>query len=697
MSRTTSSVLQLIKKMSLAAALTPSLALAATLTDVSHNELGQNQLELRLTLDEPASLPKHFSINEPARIAVDMADTSSGLSRRLIDINSGVVRNVMIAEAGERTRAVINLDASTPYSIRTEGNDIVIVMRAAGAAAMQTATTHPAAASQVDDVDFRRGEGGEGRVIIRLSDTGAPMDIRDEARRIVVDLPATRLPEAFIRRLDVMDFGTPVKNIDAKPLNGGTRFVITPTGEYEQLAYQADDVLTIEVKRPVKDEIVSGEPRKKKYTGERLTLKFQDIEVRPLLQLIADFTGMNIVVSDSVQGSMSLRLENVPWDQALDIILTSRGLSMRQEGNVMMIAPTAEFAAKDKQELDAKKQAQALDPLYSEFIQVNYAKASDLATIIQGDGSKFLSERGSLTLDTRTNTLLIRDTAEKVEEVRQLVRKLDIPVKQVLIESRIVIATTEFSREIGSRFGVSYVTDNGSDGIITTTGSLEGTDTTVGSALDNLSNTGTPFPVELGTLQNRLNTNRSVTGAMGSLALSILGSDSLVDLEISALQAEGEGELVSNPRVITSNSQPARIEQGVEIPYQEASSSGATSVSFKKAVLAVEVTPQITPDNKVIMDINVSKDQVGEIFNGVPSINTREVETQVLVGNGETVVLGGIYEIEKRNQQDKVPGLGDIPVLGRLFKYNLDTSDKAELLIFVTPKIISQPQSVNIQ
>ncbi|MBT8062343.1 MAG: type IV pilus secretin PilQ family protein, partial [Gammaproteobacteria bacterium] len=433
-------------------------------------------------------------------------------------------------------------------------------------------------------------------------------------------------------------------------------------------------------------------------TGERLTLNFQDIETRAVLQLLADTSDLNIVVSDTVVGNVTLRLQNVPWDQALDIVLRTKGLDMRQNDNVIIVAPAEEIAERERRELESRKQIEELVPLRSEFIQVNYAKAGELAALI-GGGNALLSDRGNVAIDERTNTLLVQDTAEKLAEVRRLVRQLDIPIRQVLIESRIVIANDDFSRELGVRMGATAVTDNSSDGLIAVSGSASGTGTIVDSGLDNLQTSGQPFPVGLPDQADRFNVNLPIGNPAGRVALAILDSDYLVDLELAAMQAEGRGEVTSTPRVVTANQKKASIEQGVEIPYQEASSSGATATQFKKAVLRLEVTPQITPDDRIIMDLLISNDSVGEQVASatggfVPSIDTNEVSTQVLVKNGETVVLGGIYITDRRDTTNKVPYLGDLPVVGRLFKSSQRQSNKSELLVFVTPKILKEGTSI---
>ncbi|MDX1509584.1 MAG: type IV pilus secretin PilQ, partial [Woeseiaceae bacterium] len=508
-------------------------------------------------------------------------------------------------------------------------------------------------------MDFRRTRDGGGRVVVNLTDPSTPVDIRQEGGRVVAVFKATSLPAELMRRLDVMDFATPVATVDTLRTNLDTRIVITAEGDYEQLAYQSDNEFTIEINpKPETDAAESSLfSETKEYEGQRLTLNFQDIETRAVLQLLAETSGKNIVVSDTVQGNVTLRLRNVPWDQALDIVMTTKGLDMRQNGNVIIVAPAEEIAARETADLEAKQAISELEPLYSEFLQVNYAKAADLAALVTSDdANSMLSDRGSIAVDDRTNTLLIQDTAQRLQDIRRMVRTLDIPIKQVLIESRIVIVNDDFSRDLGVRLGVTAADWNGSNTTVLTSATGTGTDTMVSSAIQNLQDpaNGTPFPVAIPSLSNRYNVNVPIDNPAGRFSLAVLGTDYLVDMELTALEAEGRGEIVSTPRVITANQKEARIEQGVEIPYQQSASSGATTIQFKKAVLSLNVTPQITPDNNIIMDLRVNKDSVGDIISTgglggtVPSIDTRNVETQVLVADGQTVVLGGIYETERR-------------------------------------------------
>jgi type IV pilus assembly protein PilQ len=700
----------------------PSAPAAATnsLQNIDVQPLSGNQLQLTLHLSGPAPEPLSFTIDKPARISLDLPNTSLALPTRRIDVGSSGVDTVLAAEANGRTRVVLNLDQQLPYQTRVSGNDIVVLVgaqassHAASAAAAPAAAPRAAAAGSggrsIQSIDFRRGDTGGGRLIVKLSDPRTPIDLKQQGSQILVDFAGTDLPKNLTRRYDTMDFGTPVTGFDAEKVNGDTRIVINATGNFEQLAYQSENQYVIEVTPARKTAEANPAEQKKEYKGERLTLNFQDIETRAVLQLLADASGQNIVVSDSVQGSVTLRLQNVPWDQALDIVLRTKGLDKRQEGNVIIVAPADELAAREKADLSAKKDIQALEPVRTEYLQVNYAKAADIAMLLKSSGgggtagaNSVLSTRGSVSVDDRTNTLLLQDTAERLADVRRLVTTLDIPVKQVLIESRIVIVTNDFERDLGARFGVTATRANGTNGLYETTGTAAGTDTGVSSALSNLSTNGTVYPVSIptgATATNRYNVNLPVATPAGSIALGILGSDYLVDLELSAAQIENRGTVVSSPRVITANQKEASIEQGVEIPYQQSASSGATTIDFKKAVLALKVKPLITPDNRIILDLTVSDDSVGTtvVASGgvnVPAINTRTVETQVVLGDGQTVVLGGILETTQSLQTTGVPWLGDVPVLGNLFKQTTRKDDKDELLIFVTPKILREGVSVN--
>ncbi len=673
---------------------------AATLDDITYSSLPGDRAQVEIKLSEPVQgEPLNFTIDNPARVVLDFPDTSLNLAQKNQDIGIGAAHSVSAVEAAGRTRIVLNLSKPVGYEMAVQGNSVIVTLAAAGASTPSTAaesqSVTSAAASgsfdaSIENIDFRRGESGEGRIIVTLSDPSVGVNLGQEGGKVVVDFSGTSLPEELNRRLDVLDFATPVKEIDTSPSANGARMVVTTaTEEYDHLAYQSDNQLTIEFKPLTKQEQEAMQKQKFGFTGEKLSLNFQDIEVRAVLQLIADFTGLNMVASDTVSGNVTLRLKNVPWDQALDIILKSKGLGMRKDGNVILVAPQAEIAAREKLELEANKQIEELAPLQTEFLQVNYAKASELATLIKAEENNLLSERGNVSIDERTNTLILQDVAASLDSIRSMVAKLDIPVRQVLIESRIVNADESFSKDLGVNFGFSKLTrqnpstqsrgGEGEPGLI------------VGGGLPGITDFGDTTTFNDGSNENLMVTLPApgATGAL-SLAYGIIGSY-LLQLELSAALAEGRGEDIASPKVITANQREALIESGVEIPYQEASSSGATSVSFKKAVLALRVTPQITPDDRVLLDLTVNQDTRGspDVL-GVPPINTRNVSTQVLVDNGETVVLGGVYSQATNYSEDRIPFFGDLPYVGFLFKRTSDSRTKSELLIFVTPKILKE-------
>lgn len=685
------------------------------LQDIQVQSLPGQRVEIKLIMSETAPEPLAFTIENPARIALDLPGTALGLTSRRRDVNLGPLNTVLTAEANGRTRVVLNLGSMVEYETSYSGNTVTVVLGDAGDYSADSTQFASAAAPASDNrsyaapgnravssVDFRRTRDGGGRIVVSLTDPSTPVDIRQEGGRIVAVFKDTSLPSELMRRLDVMDFATPVTTVDTLRTNLDTRIVISADGKYEQLAYQSDNEFTIEINpAPETSDVESSLfSETKEYEGQRLTLNFQDIETRAVLQLLAETSGKNIVVSDTVQGNVTLRLRNVPWDQALDIVMTTKGLDMRQNGNVIMVAPAEEIAARETADLEAQLAISELEPVYSEFLQVNYAKASDLSSLINGDGggNSMLSDRGSLGVDDRTNTLLVQDTAERLQDIRRMVRTLDVPIKQVLIESRIVIVNDDFSRDLGIRLGVTTNNIGGRD-LLVTSGS-GGASNDFANSINEAFNDPTGLtPIEFPTQDGRYNVNLPIGNPAGRFSLALLKSDVLVDLELSALEAEGRGEIVSTPRVITANQSEAVIKQGVEIPYQQAASSGATTIEFKEAVLELVVTPQITPDNNIIMDLRVSKDNIGAIIptgtgGSIPSIDTRSVETQVLVADGQTVVLGGIYETERRETINKVPFFGDIPVIGSLFKSTQRTDNKAELLIFVTPRILEEGSSV---
>jgi type IV pilus assembly protein PilQ len=590
------------------------------LEDIQVQSLPGQRVELKLVMSDLAPEPLAFTIDNPARIALDLPDTAVGLSSRRRDVNLGPLDTVLTAEANGRTRVVLNLDKMVGYKTSRSGNTITVMLGDGGnysdgttqfTAAAPSSSSRPAstgsAGRAITNVDFRRTRDGGGRVVVNLTDPGTPVDIRQEGGRVVAIFKDTSLPPEMMRRMDVMDFATPVQTVDTLRTNLDTRIVISAEGKYEQLAYQSDNEFTIEVNpAPEEDSAESSLfSESKEYEGQRLTLNFQDIETRAVLQLLAETSGKNIVVSDTVQGNVTLRLRNVPWDQALDIVMTTKGLDMRQNGNVIIVAPAEEIAARETADLEAKQAISELEPLYSEFLQVNYAKASDLSSLIAGDSQNaMLSERGSIAVDERTNTLLVSDTAQRLQDIRRMVRTLDIPIKQVLIESRIVIVNDDFSRDLGVRLGVTG-NDISNDSIVVYSGTGEATNNYLGSITESLNDPTGNTPVLLPALASRYNVNVPIANPAGRFSLAVLGEDYLVDLELTALEAEGRGEIVSTPRVITANQKEAIIEQGVEIPYQQSASSGATTIQFKKAVLSLTVTPQITPDNNIIMDLKV--------------------------------------------------------------------------------------------
>jgi len=675
---------------------------AVTLDKINYTALPGDRVQVRLQLSEPVGAePLSFTIDNPARVAIDFPSTSLNLADKTQNIGIGNAESVTAVEAEGRTRVVVNLVNMVPYDLTSDGNIVTLTLEGGAAdIAANTAgeaATLPGAATdaQINDIDFRRGPGGEAQIIVALSNPDIGINIREQGKNVIVDFVDTTLPDELDRRLDVIDFATPAKEIDTSRHGNGTRMVITPVGLYEHLAYQSGNVFTLELKPLTATEEEELKKDKFGYTGERLSLNFQNIEVRAVLQLIADFTEFNLVASDTVGGNVTLRLKNVPWDQAMDIILKSKGLGMRRVGNVVMVAPQEEIAAREKLELEAQQQIQELAPLRTEFVQINYAKASDISSLIKDEANNLLSDRGNVTVDQRTNTLLIQDTAAQLTDIREVVQALDVPVRQVLIEARIVIANEDFSKDLGVRFGYSQNSNSKNQALTSGNGTKSDFVSFLGGDIAGDVDYGGPTSFHTDGLENYI-VDLPVAGPAAAFRWSIgrIGSY-LLQLELSALQAEGRGEVVSSPRVITANQKEAVIESGSEIPYQEASSSGATSVSFKKAVLSLRVTPHITPDDRIIMDLQVNKDSVGEEFAGVPSIDTNEVSTQVLVANGDTVVLGGIFESENRDDVTSVPFFGELPYLGRLFKNTSADSSKQELLVFVTPKILKESLSLS--
>ena len=676
---------------------------ASQLQSIDYNVLPGDKVMVRLSYSDTPPTPQEFTTANPARISMDFSGVDSGLDYKTKDIGVGAVGSVTAIEAQDRTRVVINLSELVAYNSQIQGNDYVLTLDAGASAGFASSskpsTTSNYTSSQYDiaSVDFRRGTSGEGRVLVNLGAPNVNVDLRQEGRTVIADFIGSDIDPSFIRRLDVVDFGTPAQLVETTRRGDNVRLKIRGNDAFEYLAYQADDLYTVELKPLTKQEIERREREKPKYTGERLTLQFQDMDLKAILHTLGDFAGINIVISDDVQGSMALNLVNVPWDQALDIILKSKGLGKRQEGNVMMIAPADVIAAREQQELEANKQQEELAPLRTELIQVNYAKAAEIATLLATQGGAegaegprigVLSERGAVSVDARTNTIIVKDVATKLEDVRRLISQLDIPVEQVLIEARIVTASDGFTRDLGARFGVSDSMNSGEVGVS-------------GSVLDAGRINGSVSGER--NQSDGFNVNLPVGNAAGSLGLSFarLADGIIVDMELSALEAENRGEVVASPKVITANQKEAFIKAGEEIPYQQsaggaAAGGGATTIQFKEAVLELKVTPQITPDGKVILDLSIKQDTRGEeiVFDGVsggaPAINTQEIGTQVLVDNGETIVLGGIFQHRTNVDETKVPLLGDIPLIGWLFRNTSRENSKEELLIFVTPKIIKQ-------
>lgn len=675
--------------------------------------------------------------------ALPISNAMNATGKNVLPVNQGVLKSVQVAQASDRSRVVLNLSKPVQHQLQVQDQVLLVglaqesadVPVAAATAAKRFAEPEVAAAHKIQKIDFVRGKNGEGRILVDLSDSRVGVNVRNAGKTVVVDFADTELPEEFQRRLNVVNFNTPVLYVDALRHHHQAQIVIEPQGDWEQSAYQTDRRLVVDIRPLVKDPNKLIQGSKQGYAGEKLSLNFQRVDVRDVLKVIADFTGKNIVVSDSVSGTVTIGLKDVPWDQALDVIMKSKGLDMRVNGSVISIAPAEEFAAKEKAQLTAEAERETLETLRTEVFSLKYQKAMDFRNMLLGGGTstaggatsgmstggstgsaagrmnRILSPRGSVTFDARTNTIFVQDTPKKLEEIQAIINKVDVPVKQVMIESRMVIASNTFSKALGARFGISQTGTPGNNTNLSIGGTL-GNKATAFTAPTTAGGTGTftlgnqGGTIQSATLNNYtissngqpdLMSNLPVTNAYGGIALSLLklSANLLLNLELSALEADSRGKVISSPRVTTANQQKARIAQGVEIPYQSATSSGATAVSFKKAELSLEVTPQITPDQRIIMDLDVRKDSRGETLPGGVAINTQNVQTQVLVGNGETVVLGGIYEQVSRKGTDKVPFFGDLPVVGYAFKRNTKQEDKTELLIFITPKVMDETIALN--
>ncbi|RLA49196.1 MAG: type IV pilus secretin PilQ [Gammaproteobacteria bacterium] len=668
-----------------------------TVTDIEFSSRPGSKFEVRVEFNETPPEVKTYSIEKPARIAIDFPDTSSSLERKRFSLPYGNATGAVVLESGDRTRLVVNLVKLVPYETRVEGNNLYLVVGQEGTDYVKQATDPhrietgvvPVAEvkSEISDLQFQRTGDGEGRLTLELTDPSVDVNVFSEAGNVKVEFLNTTVAERLIRRYDVTDFATPVDSVEVNTVERGATLTIKTTGEFDYLAYQTDNQYVLSVKPLSKKE---AEKRKNEFTyvGDRISLNFQDIEVRAVLQLIADFTEMNLVASDTVSGRITLRLQNVPWDQALELVLKTKGLDKRQVGNVLMVAPAAEIAERERQQIEANKQISELAPLQSEFVRIRYAKANDIVALFQAgseEGGSLISPRGSVVVDQRTNSLIITDTATKLAEIRDLIELVDIPIRQVMIEARIVIAQSDATKNLGIEWGGGYLNPDLNSNILSISGDTQNV-VGLNDSVVNGTQPGVDYPgallVDLGVAAN------------SGFAVGFTNDNLFLTAELSALEAEGNGEVVSQPKVITGDKQKASIKSGTEIPYQESSASGETTTSFKDAVLALEVTPNITPDDRIMLDLQVNQDSVGELVPSgrggfIPSIDTTQLNTQVLVGNGETVVLGGVFKTEDIEAVNKVPFFGDIPYIGAFFRSESVTHKKTETLIFITPRILA--------
>ena len=692
--------------------------------DITFSSQPGSKFEVRLDFSEtPPSDYSAYTIEEPARIAIDFPGTKSGLDQKRFSLPFGNATGVLVLEAGDKTRLVLNLIKLVPYEAVISGNQLVLQV-GQDSSGGYTKATPPSnvlesqmepvveARSQLTDLQFRRAESGEGRLILQLSDPSVDVNVFSEGGKINLEFLATTVPDGLLRRFDVTDFATPVNSIEVTTTERGTRLLLEAEGTYDYLAYQTGKEYILSVK-PLSDDEKKARLNEFTYVGERISLNFQDIEVRAVLQLIADFTDLNLVASDTVSGNITLRLQNVPWDQALELVLRTKGLDSRRIGNVLMVAPAVEIAERERQEIESNKQIAELAPLQSEFIRIRYAKASEVVNLFEAgseEGGSLVSDRGSVVVDERTNSIIITDTATKLAEIRDLIERVDVPIRQVMIEARIVIASTNLDEELGIEWGGGYIGVDSSNGnIYSASGSREQVvsfnQDTVAGVTPTLN-----YPVQGGQQQGGNQggdgqqqqqglgaalVDLGVSQATSGFAVGFTSNDLFLTAELSALESSGQGEVVSQPKIITGDKQLATIKSGSEIPYQEGAASGATTVSFKEAVLKLEVTPNITPDDRILLDLVVNQDSLGDLVPSgtgglIPTINTTQLTTQVLVGNGETVVLGGVFQNDEITQIRKVPFLGDIPYLCTLFKNTASKTSKTETLIFITPRILSE-------
>jgi len=680
----------------------PSLAAdpgANSITAIDVSAQTGDKMMLKFTLSDKASVPASFTVNNPPRIALDFPNTSNATGKNSIPVGgSSTLRSVNVVEASGRTRVVLNMDKVSTYETRVDGNTLFLSLSTPSGNAVTSSNVStqfaaapiaPAAGSAIKNIDFRRGKNGEGKIVVDLPSNATGIDIRQQGRSLVVDFAKIGLSKELERRMDVSDFGTPVQKIDASVQSGNARMVIEPKGIWEYSAYQTDNQFVVEVKQIVEDPTKLTQGSKFGYRGDKLSLNFQNVEVRTVLQVIAEFTGMNIITSDTVNGSLTLRLKDVPWDQALDIILQAKGLDQRKNGNVVWIAPRDELALKEKLELESKQFISELEPLRTETFQLRYHNAEAIQKILAEGGSnqRLLSRRGSAVIDSRSNILFIQDVPSRLEEIRSILAKIDVPTKQVLIEARIVSAGENFSRELGSKFGIQgqnikNSTKTGVAGTVDKSAELAG-----GTAVGGTDGLNWSFPT----------TGAAAGLGSGMLGISVLNPSQgvMVNLELSAMESDGKGKILSSPRIVTGDQQKAMIEAGVQVPYRSVSSNG-TNVQFKDAVLSLAVTPRITPDGRVLMELEIKKDEPdwARAVAGEPPIDKKLVKTNVLVANGETAILGGVYEQNDKSVTSKVPLLGDLPIIGNLFKHTQKLNDRTELVVFITPKVLDDTMAI---
>jgi type IV pilus assembly protein PilQ len=672
---------------------------ASNVQDIEFSSRPGSKFEIRLDFDQAPADMRAYTIEKPARIAIDFPDTGSNLDRKQFSLPYGNATGVLVLESGDRTRLVVNLVKLVPYETRVEGNSLFVVVGAEGGDEYVKTVSDPnrlpseteevgKVVSAIEDLQFQRTAEGEGRLVLQLSDPRVDVNVFSEGGVVKVEFVDTTVPESLLRRYDVTDFATPVTTVDVNTTQRGAVLSLRTTGNYDYLAYQTNNEYVLSVKPLTAKEV---EERKKEfaYVGDRISLNFQDIEVRAVLQLIADLTELNLVASDTVSGRITLRLQNVPWDQALELVLKTKGLDKRQIGNVLMVAPAAEIAERERQQIEANKQIAELAPLQTEFIRIRYALADEIVKLFEAgseEGGTMISPRGSVVVDPRTNSLIVTDTAAKLGEIRELIEQVDIPIRQVMIEARLVIAQSDLEKELGIQWGGGYLNDDLNGNVLSVSGDTNNVlglnDSVINGTQPTLSYPGALL-VDLG-----------VSSRTSGFAVGFTSNDLYLTAELSALEADGKGEVVSQPKVITGDKQQASIKSGTEVPYQEASASGATTTSFKEAVLKLDVTPNITPDDRILLSLVINQDSVGDLIPTgqgglIPSIDTTELTTQVLVGNGETVVLGGVFRTEDISRVSKVPFLGDIPYVGAFFRKEANKQTKTETLIFITPRILA--------